>query len=204
MVNDMDYTKATDQQIKVILEDDGECPPLLLREVMEEAVRRDLYSHYMIRMLNNWFKAVRFAEHTLKLTFDEIKYTLYMEAFNALRFYKPGKGSFKDFWVRFMINAVRREKRQYEAEKRTAEFFYIDEDPGKVQLIDDHNTERKAVNRVYIGWLLSKLTEEEQNIVLQYNKDRTFKEIGNGLGRSTEYARKKYYKSIEKLKAMGA
>lgn len=198
----MRYDFATDNQLKVILENDGTCPSYLLSETIEEVIRRDLYKNYLIRLLNNRFKAIRYVEYLTKLTFEEIKNLCYEQAFEAIRFYKPGKGGFLQFWTNFILTALSGVSKRYRAQMRTAEIVYLDEHP--IQIVDDFNTERKAVNRVYIKELFSNLAKEEQEIILRYNNDYTFVEIAQHIGKSREYTRKKYYRAIEKLKEIGA
>lgn len=198
----MNWTIATNQQLKSIIEQDGECSPHLLYGALEEVVRRDLYNNYIVRLINRRYKAIKYLEYLTKLTFDEIKLLSYEQMFEALKFYKPGKCPFIQFWPNFIHTAFNYETRKYRTKMRTAEFVYMDETP--IQIVDDHNLERKVVNRVYLEQLLSVLTSEDRMIFLQYNNDSTFAEIGKQIGRSREHVRKKYYKTVEKLREIGA
>lgn len=196
----MDYTKATDDQLKVIVESDGECPSSLLYPVLEEVVRRDLYKNYMIRVLNSRYKAIRYVEHLTKLSFDELKYLLYEQAFEALKHYKPGKNPFLKFWVNFMFTALNYETRKYRRKCRQGETVHIDDEKVFIRLVDDNNTERKAINRVLLGSLLQHINEKERFILLRRNDDYTFQEIANEIGYSREYVRKKHNEITNKLR----
>jgi RNA polymerase sigma factor (sigma-70 family) len=196
----MNWDIATNQQIKSIIEADGDCPPHLLQQALEEAVRRDLYAAYIYKVLTRHFGAVRFAEKVLRLPFEEIKHLCYIEAFEALKYYKPGQRAILGFWSRFIETKLRDVYRRQGAQKRTAEFVYIDDDEEFVQIVDDPNIERKVVNRITIEELLNCLTTFERTIVLQRNKDYTFPEIGKQLGYSRQYIFNTYKKALAKMR----
>jgi RNA polymerase sigma factor (sigma-70 family) len=198
----MNWIKATNDQLKVIIGNDGECPSPLLYGALEEATRRNLYKPYLLKVLISRFKSIPYLENLTKLTIDEILNLCYEKAFDAIKFHKPGNGYFLSFWKRFIHNALNDVIERNQRKKRTAEMISLNEE--EIQIVDDFNTERKAINRVILESLLSQLPREEQYIVLKYNAFYTFREIGKDIGRSRDYARLKYYAAIEKLKSIGA
>jgi RNA polymerase sigma factor (sigma-70 family) len=198
----MKWELATNKQIKSIVEADGECFPHLLKQALEEAIKRDLYAGYIYKILTKRFGAVKNAERILKLPFHEIKHLCYIEVFTALKYYKPGKYAFLGFWSRFLKTKLRDLYRKQTSQKRTAEFVYLDDQEEFIQIVDDHNTERKVINRITIEELLAKLTPFERTIVLRRNKDYTFPEIGEQLGYSRQYICTTYKRALVKMRGI--
>jgi RNA polymerase sigma factor (sigma-70 family) len=202
----MDWSLATDKQVQTIINHDGQCPPSLLYQALEEAVRRDLYNHYMWAFVTKRFKAVRFAEYVLDIPFDELKLIFYTQAFNALEKYKPGKNSFLSFWTRFMNSKLRDISRDRKAGKRQGETVSMesmnreDEESYETQLVSDLNVERLVINRMVIAELLSKLSPLEKEVILWREKGYDFKEIGERLGFSTSYMNKAHKVALAKMK----
>lgn len=114
----MNFEKATNEQLKVILEQDVGIAPHLIQGAFEEAVKRDLYAKYFIWTLNRKYKAINYAKHLLKMDLNEIKNMLYYEGFNALKYYKPGKYHFFGFWNRFIHTALHQQKTNLRTRKK--------------------------------------------------------------------------------------
>ena len=79
----MKWELATNQQIKSIIESDGLCPAHLLKQALEETVRRDLYQNYIGQIIIKRYGTLQQAERLMRLTFDEIKYLCYEQAFKT-------------------------------------------------------------------------------------------------------------------------
>lgn len=196
----MKWELATNQQIKSIIESDGLCPAHLLHQALEEMIRRDLYQNYIGQLLIRRYGTIQQAEQLMKLTFDEVKYLCYEQAFEAMRFYKPGKNGFLSFWSSFIANAIITEIRKYTFQKRSAETQSIDDENNHVQIVDDHNTERKVINRLLIESLFEQMSEKEKFIVTKLWEGYSYIEISKMCGYGRNYANNIHYKMIKRLK----
>ena len=199
-VDIMDFTKATNKQLKVIIEHDGEVPASLLHQILEEVIRRDLYQNYIGQILIRRYGTLQQAEQLMRLTFDEIKYLCYEQAFETLRFYKPGKNNFLSFWSSFIANTIKTEIRKYTMQKRSADTQSIDDENVHVQIVNDHNTERKVINRMMIESLFKRMSEKEQFIVMKLAEGYSYIEISKMCGYGRNYANNIHYKMIKRLK----
>lgn len=195
----MDYIKATDDQLKVIVESDGECPSSLLYPVLEEVVRRDLYKNYMFSIMGGKERIFHLESET-KQTIDELKNLLYLKAFDALKYYKPGKNSFLSFWTRFMKTALRDEVRHFQLQCRKGNEIDVDNEDVYIQLVSDNNTERKVINRMMIADLFELITDEERYIVTKRYEGYTYGEIEKVLGYGRNYAKTKHKRMVKRLK----
>ncbi|MRX70865.1 sigma-70 family RNA polymerase sigma factor [Bacillus lacus] len=196
----MDWLKATDKQLQAIINHDGQCPPQLLYEAVEEAVRRDLYHYYLWYFITKRFKSVRFAEQLLQMSFDDMKQIMYIKAFDALKRYKPGKYPFICFWARFMNTKLSDLNRDRKAGKREGETVTIDDEEKPFHLVSDYNVERLVLNRITINNLLSRLTPLEKEVVLWREQGYKFPEIGLKTGFTRTYMHKTYKQALAKMR----
>lgn len=201
----MNWSIATNEQIKVVINHDGQCPAALLYQALEEAVRRDLYKNFMFDLIQRRFRSMEFAEYILKTPFDELKQILYIVGFKALESYSPGKNSFFSFWMRFMNTKLSEISRAHGAQKRQGETTSIDlvtqdDEDYQIQLVSDINVERLIINRMFISELLSRLTPLEKEVVLLREQGYTFIEIGEKFGFTPGYMNKAHKAAFKKMK----
>ena len=196
----MNWEKATDEQLKVIIEDDGGVPPRLLAGVYEEVVRRNLYEGYFYSMLTKRFITLRYAVRCLKTPFEDLLQIFYIAGFQALKKFKPGKNAFLTFWARFAEMEIKTIKRDSNTQKRSAYVVSVDAEDVYWELPSDMNVEKTVVNRITVEELLSILSVEERAIVLMRNEDYTFVEIGRQMGYARDTIRMKYNKALAKMR----
>lgn len=183
-------SNATNQQLKVIFEEDGHCPIPLLSQVIEEVISRDLYKGYIIRIVNSRFKSIKYAEYILGQTLEDIKSILYFEMINALKFFKQGKNGFIGFWANFMQSKLKDMSRDSEAAVRKINHYLdpIEDDEGKVIVIEDvTNVEKKVIQMLEVESVFKHLNEKEITVVKLRSEGYTDREIGEKLNVSRQF-----------------
>lgn len=196
----MDWLKATNQQIRAIVESDGRCPADLLHQAVEEAIRRNIFFPYMMTIIQKRISR-EYSENIMKTTFEDIVQVFNAKAFEALKWYKPGNNGFLSFWARFMIRTLKDMVRDSKAWKRQGEVVSMDDtDITYIHIKSDTNIERMVLNRLTIAGLLSRLSSLEKEIVIMRDKGYRFSEIGKELGFTGPYMHKAYNRALKKMR----
>lgn len=178
----MKLSKATKVQLKNILEWDHMVPAPLLWEVYEESVKREVHKRFVVSCILNLFGSPDRAERMTKMNLNELKWFCYEKGFEAIKKFSPGKRPFIALWSIFIRRALRDLARDLSAQKRTAEIISFDEAGDWSLPPASHNTEKTALNRVYIESLLNHLTETEKEIALKRYEGYTLNEIADMQG----------------------
>lgn len=173
----MNLSNSSNKQLKNIIEWDNHCPTILLYQVYEESVKRDLYRYFIVGCIIKFFRTSENAERMTKLTSDELKWLCYEKGFEALKIFKPGNRPFIALWSRFIKYTFRDLARDQKAQKRTAEIIDIDDVGDWILPQASHNTERTALNRIYIQSLMDQLSDTEKEIATKRYVGYTLDEI---------------------------
>jgi RNA polymerase sigma factor (sigma-70 family) len=173
----MNVFKANNQQLKNIIEWDNDCPAPVLYQIYDEAVKRDIYKHFVIGCIIKFFRSTVRAERLTKMTIDELKWFCYEKGFEALDKFTPGNRPFIALWGFVIKYGIRDIARNHNAQKRSAEISQIDDIGDWILPQSHHNTEMTAINRVYINSLLTKLTRTEIEIVFMRYEGYTLDEV---------------------------
>nr|WP_259549235.1 hypothetical protein [Heyndrickxia oleronia] len=195
----MNLSKASDSQLKNILEWDEGCSNVLLYPIYEECVKRDLYNSFIIGFLIKLYGSTKKAEQLTRLSVDEIKWLSYEQGFKILKVFKPGNRPFIAAWshvIKYKIHEIIR--KQY-AKKRTGEEINIDEMVIGIPS-SNHDTEKTAINRVYIEFLFQNLRPFEKEIVLARYQGFTLDEIGAMQGVTTPGIQKRIKTYVKRLR----
>lgn len=198
----MNFSNATNEQLKNIIEWDEGCIGTLLYPIYEECVKRDLYDAFITGFLIKLFLSVQRAEKLTKMNYDELKWFSYEQGFEAMKKFKPGNRPFIALWSNVIKRGLIELVRKQNAQKRTAEIFNIDEMVLNIPMAH-HDTEKTAINRVYIDSILNNLRPKEKEIVLARYQGYTLKEIGRMQGVSRSGIQKRINLYLKRLKEIG-
>ncbi|MEH7392592.1 hypothetical protein [Bacillus sp. JJ1474] len=196
----MNLTKASNQQLKNIIEWDEHCPTLLLYQIYEEAIKRDLYKYFIGGCLIKYFGTIQKAEIATKLSDDELKWYCYQKGFEALEKFEPGILPFTGLWGKYIKFAIRDLARDHRAQKRSAEIVDIDHVGHWVLPPANHNTEKTALNRIHIESLMDRLRDYEKEIVLKRFEGYTLLEIANMQGVTKTGIQRRIQLYVKRLK----
>lgn len=196
----MNLSKATNQQLKNIIEWDNQCPVILLSRIFEEAVNREVHKHFIIGCIIKFFGSKHKAEKSTKLTMDELKWLCYEKGFEALKVFQPGNRPFIALWSDFMRKALREEARTHKAQKRTAEIICIDKVGDWILPASHYNTEKTAMNRIHIESILNKMHPSEIEIALKRYEGYTLDEIGHMQGITKSGIQRRIQSYLKRIK----
>ena len=178
----MDYSKATDDQLKTIIEWDEAVPTHLLKEVYLEAMSRQIYKNRIYHWILKYFRYQERAEQQTGLSIEDLFWICYETGHEYLKDWKPNK-PFIFFWYSVFINKTIMIVRKHTAQKRTGDVCSL-EGMEEWKVPGGNNTEPIAINRVYIESILNQLTDKEKEIVIKRYQGYTFKEIAEIQGMS--------------------
>lgn len=194
----MDYSKATDEQIKVIFDWEDGVSSRLLKGLYEEALNRRLFDSKILFWINNYFGSSHRAEQQTKLDIEDLLWIGYELGYEHIDRYKPIK-PFARYWYTAFNSQMGTLIRRTNAQKRTADICPLDE-AIEWTVPDSHNTELTAINRVYIESIMSQLRDTEKEIVMRRYEGYTYPEIAKMQGVSKGEMRKRvmlYQKRIK-------
>ncbi len=194
----MDWTKATIKQLKTIIQSDFECPKHLLYGAFEEVIKRDGYKHYINSALINRFGTLTDAEQQTKMTRDELKWHLYERVFQIIEKYKQGHPILA-LWNKDIQFTLRDLARTHRAQMRTADVIELDKDEVWMLPVAHHNTEKTALDRVYIDYLFSRMTDSEKKLIIMKSEGYEWKEMSQKLGMSIGGLQKRLAKCVKRM-----
>jgi DNA-directed RNA polymerase specialized sigma24 family protein len=203
----MDYTKATNHQLKVILSEDGELPPCLLLGAVEEAIRREIYRYLIINNITKFFKSTFVAEKMTDTSLDDLIQICYIEMYNNIKYYK--QGSYIYFWVRCiktkliaLVETAKAEKRKINELKSS---IYDKENKKEViQIVSDRNVERKVVNSLYLDYLFQFVSKKQLEVLQLMKKGYRTIDVAEKLGLERKTVDKRFRDAqLKILKGIG-
>lgn len=180
----MDWTKATDEQLKNIISNDKDCPTHLLSGVVTEMLNRNLLDRLAYRVIIKRFRRIEIAINVLKTTEEDLMQFCRMKIFESVNKYKQGLSCFLYLAFRYLISELRglevkakAEKRKIydsllssDAEMESGEFF-INFFPSNM------NVEREVIRKISLEEKLGPLSEQEKRTLLLYVKGYCMEEI---------------------------
>jgi DNA-directed RNA polymerase specialized sigma24 family protein len=203
----MDYSLATDKQLKVILSEDGELPPYLLLGAVEEAIRREIYRYLIINNITKFFKSTFVAEKMTDTSLDDLIQICYIEMYNNIKYYK--QGSYIYFWIRCiktkliaLVETAKAEKRKINELKSS---IYDKENQKEViQIVSDRNVERKVVNSLYLDYLFQFVSKKQLEVLQLMKKGYRTIDVAEKLGLERKTVDKRFRDAqLKILKGIG-
>ena len=171
----MDYSKATDEQLKTIIEWDNDIPTHFLKELYEEVMNRRIYDDRIKRWIYKYFRYPRKAEEQTGVSVEDLLWICYEAGHESLKDYKPNQ-PFMVYWYSIFLNRLIGMIRKHTAQKRTGDVCSL-EGMNEWTVPGGNHTEPIALNRVYIESIMNQLTDKEKEIVIKRYQGYTFKEI---------------------------
>jgi RNA polymerase sigma factor (sigma-70 family) len=199
----MDYTKASNQQLKVILSEDRELPPYLLLGAVEEAIRRDIYHYLIINLITKFFKSTFVAEKMTDTSLDDLIQVCYIEMHRNIKYYKHG--SYIYFWMRCirtkLIDVVQKAKAEKRKINQLKSSLYDRENENEViQIVADENVERKVVNSLYLDYLFQFVSKKQLEVLQLMKKGYSRPDVAEILGMSHDAVEKRFHDAKIRIK----
>lgn len=189
----MNFTKATDEQLKTIIEWDSGIPTLLLKDAYEESVRRRVLDNKVCYWIIKYFKTKRNAECKTGLPLEDLLWISYELGFEIMDNYNPTH-PFAAYWYTIIIRKMATLTRKNTAQKRTGEVYSL-EQTNEWTIPGVTHVEHTVLNKIYFENLMNQLTEIEREIVIKRYEGYLYQEIANmqGISKQGLYKRIKVF-----------
>ncbi len=184
----MNWTNATNEQLKAIAFHDNSIPTHLASGVALEMIYRKLWSGIIVYAAKKAYRNVKYTlELSLKMTFDELIHIGHIEIMESLKKYQPGMRTIKTYVIMHLIGRFINLKRAAEQEMRIANIGTKDVDRLEEKVRDKLfqspvNVERQVINKVMIDSAWTVLREVEKKAVLLEQQGYEQYEIAEMLG----------------------
>jgi RNA polymerase sigma factor (sigma-70 family) len=206
----MDYSLATDEQLKTIVQSDKDCPSSLLEGVAIEMIKRELWKGYIFYAAKQSFFDIKATIlYTLQMSIEEFIHINHIEILNIAKKFQPGKISFKSYVILCLSTRCKQLKRDAEAVKRKAN-LYTEEVSTLDPKLQDRifrspvNVEKYVIDKITLENYLSQLNEIERKALYLEAMGYTQFEIAEQLGYHKKTGGKLIRRTYEKLRKMGA
>lgn len=203
----MDLKKATNKQLKVIMNYDNDVPRELLKQVVNEMVDRGMIEHFILYCAKLFWKRIAKNKTQLGLEVSDVIQLGYMGILKALDRYEPGNLSFASFsrfyikgeWQSF-IRKFNTEKRMSERHKTSIDRAINAEGDSFGAFIPSKvSVERNVILKVHFESQMDLLTPIQKLIVLKHLQGYTTKELSLVTGKTRQNVEKHFYNALKKL-----
>lgn len=206
----MDYSLATDKQLKIIVQSDKDCPPSLIEGVAIEMIKRNLWNGYIFYAAQQSFHNVKpTILYTLQMSIEEFVQVSHIEIVKMVEKFQPGKISFKSYVILCLTSYSRQLLRNAKAVKRKANLFTEEVSALDPKLQDrilrsPMNVEKYVVDKITLEDYLNRLNEKERKALYLEAAGYTQFEIAEQLGYHKKTGGKLIRRTYEKLRKMEA
>lgn len=206
MVNTMDYTKASKQQLIAIMKYDHDCPTDLLKGVIEELIKRNALKAWLSQISRKFFgdmnKGVKFW-----IEESDVIQMGYIGVFKALDKFIQGKSSFATFSRYYIYSEWQQHLEMFNRQKRTMDRESISYDMPVTEREGDLrdlipsqlNVEKSVIMKLHFEEQLSSLTPLQRESVFGYMQGYGMKEIAVKIGKNRRSVERAFHRAIEKM-----
>uniref|UniRef100_UPI0024099102 hypothetical protein n=1 Tax=Gracilibacillus dipsosauri TaxID=178340 RepID=UPI0024099102 len=118
---DFRFDRATDEQLKVILNNEKYCPTHLLSGAVQEMIRRNMLEDLIFYSAKSVYRNVKYLlQHVLKMDWDELFHVGHIEMLMQAKKFKPGMRTPKTFFIMCLKTKFLKMIRDAESMKRLA------------------------------------------------------------------------------------
>lgn len=203
----MNFSKATNEQLWTIISEDWYIPKQYIRDLVEEALNRNLFDHLIKHLINKkfgrWSDERRFNYYDL--------YSLgYVGIVVALNNYQEGKGSFKTFAYmnistefNHRLDKINSKKREHYKNIVSLDVKkHGDNEEAFIDSLIDYSCDPELITIKKIFWdeNFNKLSEREKDILLYFAQGYSMHEIGKIYGfKGAANIHRIFHRSLKKI-----
>jgi RNA polymerase sigma factor (sigma-70 family) len=179
----LDFSKATNDQLWVILRSDSNCSLSLMERVFREAVDRGMIKQYILSVMTKKGLVTEKHRRILEMSHDDLIQLGYEGALKAMRDFKPGKGTFSNLLFLAISQSYGQQFQYAETEKRKREEVsynkVISEENTMEYYLVDHltNVEKTVITKLQLEEKLSMLNPTLRETFLLYFVGYSYNEI---------------------------
>jgi RNA polymerase sigma factor (sigma-70 family) len=206
----MDYSLATDKQLRMIAQYDPDCSPSLLEGLAIEMIKRRLWDGIiMYAAKQTYFNVKETLTTKLQMDNEEFIHIAHIHILKSVEKFQPGRRNFKSYIIMCLISYFKHIRRDAEALKRKANLFTENVDGLEPKLQERMfqspvNVEKYVIDKITLENMLKPLREVERKALYLEAMGYTQYEIGEQLGFKQQYANVLLKRIREKMKKMGA
>jgi RNA polymerase sigma factor (sigma-70 family) len=205
----MDYTLATNQQLKTIMSYDIYCPPYLIKKVVAEMMDRQILNDFIMYHAKKMFGIVKTKQIKLGLEDSDIIQLGLIGIWKALDKYEVGKSSFSTFSTYHMRAEWQNYLRKFNAIKRTMDRegtsmeTVIDGDVGTLEEVipSSVNVEKTVLMKIHFENQLSTLSPLQRTAILGNLRGYQNKEVAKSLSVCRQSVDRAFKRAMEKMGA---
>jgi RNA polymerase sigma factor (sigma-70 family) len=206
----MDYSLASDKQLRMIAQYDPDCSPSLLEGLAIEMIRRRLWDGIiMYAAKQTYFNVVETYTTKLQMNYEEFIHVSHIHILMMVERFQPGRRNFKSYVIMCLISYFKHIRRDAEAQKRKANLFTENVDGLDPKLQESMfqspmNVEKYVIDKIMLEEYLKPLREVERQALYLEAMGYTQYEIATQLGFKPTYGNVLLKRVHKKLKKMGA
>lgn len=205
--SNIDWAKATDEQLWTIISDDWYIPKKHLESLVTEALNRNLFDTLIKHLINKYFE--RWTNER-RYNFYDLFQIGYIGVITALKRYQEGKGSFKTFsylcikseFCHHIANVKSKKRKLYEDMVSLNVERMNDSEESFIDFLVDttQNPERITVEKLTWKENLSKLSDLEREILILFSQGYSMNEISKAKGYSgAAFISRLFHRGAEKI-----
>ncbi|MED4399805.1 sigma-70 family RNA polymerase sigma factor [Metabacillus fastidiosus] len=203
----MNYSLATDEQLKNIIKYDIDCPPSLMKGIVLEMLDRGILNGYVVHIWNKRYGKQKNFKTSADFEFSDAIQLGLIGIWKATDKFKPGKSSFAKFAAYYIAVEWQNLARGQNAEKRTLDKellsidYEVNEEGQALQefLPSYDNVERSVLMKMHFESQLKKLTKLQKVAILSYLKGYHNKETAKALNVTRQAVDNAFHRAVEKM-----
>lgn len=205
----MDFTKAENNQLEVIIKHEYDCPLSLLRGAVSEMLNRSNWDAMINELVRIVVNDMNRSKEVYKMEIADWMQIGRLTIYKALERFNSKKGAnFFTFVYRMVKHQFIKELVALQAQKRDTQqtvSYQSETDRGtefEVFMIDRRQSvERTVINKVLVEQLLNGVNRHQKTVVNYYLQGYNFREISMILGRGNDRNMHQAYKrAIDKMR----
>jgi RNA polymerase sigma factor (sigma-70 family) len=204
--SNVDFTKATNDELKTILNHEKYCPTHLLSGAVQEMVRRNMLEDLIFYSAKSVYRNVKYLlQHVLKMDWEELYHIGHIEMLMQAEKFKPGMRTPKTFFIMCLKTNFLKMIRDAESMKRLANCKTKNVDLLDPKLQDKLfgsplNVEKYVINKIILEQALECLSDKERQAVELYQMGYTQFEVAERLGVVKNYGNVILKRAYQKMR----
>jgi RNA polymerase sigma factor (sigma-70 family) len=167
----MDYSKATNNQLLLIVSQDKDCPTHLLSGVAVEMIKRRLWDGVILYSAKRTFKNVIYVlERLLKMDDEELIHIGHIHIMKRLKGFIPGSRTLKTYLIMCLSSFFGSMMRDAQTDKRksnvkTTQVDSLSEFVQTRIFRSNTNVEKEVINKIMLEEALAQMKPNEQKAI---------------------------------------
>jgi RNA polymerase sigma factor (sigma-70 family) len=204
-VTNMDYTLATNDQLKAIASHDKYCPSSLLRGLAVEMISRHLFDNLIMFAGRQAYRSLNYVLKKLNIKHSELIHIGHIEILHVVDKFKPGMRTFTSYIVMCLIAKFKKMDRDAHTEKRMANIGTKNVDALEEKMQEKIfqspvNVEKYVIDKITIEECWPVLREVEKKAIVMDLQGYSQYEIALALGFKKTYGITLLKRAYEKLR----